>query len=55
MNALCPFHFTSDGDDEMSESDEDQEGKLKASSAGAIAVPLGWPKVTMKVQPFLCQ
>ena len=39
--------MAADISDEMSDSDEDQETKLRPSGTGAISVPLGWPKVTV--------
>ena len=44
---VVPSSLTAEVGDEMSDSDEDQEGKLKPSSANAVSVPLGWPKVTI--------
>ena len=41
----CPLRLTAEVSDDMSDSDEDQEAKLRPSNAGAISVPLGWPKV----------
>lgn len=51
----CPLCLTAEVSDDMSDSDEDQEGKLRPSNAGAISVPLGWPKVNaVKITVAYC-